>query len=276
MKLVTLNNIDAKGANFVLKGFLPIPENAVTLLSASGGTGKTRLSLILASKFILETNFTKKVALWLTEDYQGQVKEIFNDMLKDGILKHDTSPNMLLILDDPPQLAKRDKGLFKANYEAIEAIGIKLAEQGVKFAVFDPLLAFYGGNENDNSEARVFIQTFASWAKNAEITTLIIHHASKEGGSRGATAFHDGVRARYELDVPRDKNGNVNKDLMSKGFRVASLKKDNWGARKHLWRLTDGFDEITLKVAPEINFKDMPKVVEFEEDDNDFLKEIFQ
>ncbi len=274
MKIISLDKVDAKGANFILEKYLPIPENAVTLLSALGGTGKTRLSLIMASKYIIETNFKYNVALWLTEDHQGQVKEITNQLANDGLIEARTMANMLLILDEPPQLAKREKGLFKANYEEINKIGDSLVEQNVKLAVFDPLLAFYGGNENDNSEARVFIQSFATWANKAEITTVIIHHASKDGGSRGATAFHDGVRARYELDVPKDKDGNTIKDLMSKGFRVAKLIKDNWGIRKHLWRLTDGLDEITLKVAPTMKNDYAPEITEFV-DENDFLKGIF-
>lgn len=273
MKIISLDKVDAKGANFILEKYLPIPENAVTLLSALGGTGKTRLSLIMASKFIVEVNYEKNVALWLTEDHQGQVKEITNQLVKDGLIEERTMANMLLILDEPPQLAKREKGLFKANYEEINKIGDRLVEQNVKLAVFDPLLAFYGGNENDNSEARVFIQTFATWANKAEITTIIIHHASKDGGSRGATAFHDGVRARYELDVPKDKEGNTIKELMSKGFRVAKLKKDNWGIRKHLWKLTDGNDEITLKVAPVMK-NDYQPVSEVVFDDNSFLSTI--
>lgn len=273
MKIIALDKVEAKGANFILEKYLPIPENAVTLLSALGGTGKTRLSLIMASKFIVEVNYKNNVALWLTEDHQGQVKEITNQLIKDGLIEEQTMANMLLILDEPPQLAKREKGLFKANYEEINKIGDSLVEQNVKLAVFDPLLAFYGGNENDNSEARVFIQSFATWANRAEITTVIIHHASKDGGSRGATAFHDGVRARYELDVPKDKDGNIIKELMAKGFRVAKLKKDNWGIRKHLWRLTDGVDEITLKVAPTMK-NDYQPVAEVVFSDNSFLSTI--
>ena len=273
MKIIALDKVEAKGANFILEKYLPIPENAVTLLSALGGTGKTRLSLIMASKFIVEVNYKNNVALWLTEDHQGQVKEITNQLIKDGLIEEQTMANMLLILDEPPQLAKREKGLFKANYEEINKIGDSLVEQNVKLAVFDPLLAFYGGNENDNSEARVFIQSFATWANRAEITTVIIHHASKDGGSRGATAFHDGVRARYELDVPKDKDGNIIKELMAKGFRVAKLKKDNWGIRKHLWRLTDGVDEITLKVAPTMK-NDYQPVSEVIFSDNSFLSTI--
>lgn len=267
MNLITLDKVSEKGANFCLEKFLPIPENAVTLLSALGGTGKTRLALIMASRYIIEKDFKYNVALWLTEDFEGQVKKIYNDLIADGIVRADTMPYMILILDNPPQLAKREKGLFKANYEEIKNIGLKLIDNNVKFAVFDPLLAFYGGNENDNSEARVFIQSFASWAKEAEITTLIIHHASKEGGSRGATAFHDGVRARYELDVPRDDKDIVIKSLMAKGFRTAILKKDNWGIRKHLWKLTDGSDEIMLKVAPSLE----SEPIEEKEFDNSFL-----
>ena len=251
--------VDAKDELFVVNGF--------------NLTHNTRLSLIMASKFISETKGDYNVSLWLTEDYQGQVREIFDNMIKDRLVEDWTISNMLLILDEPPQLAKRDKGLFKANYEEISKIGNYLIDRNVKLAIFDPLLAFYGGNENDNSEARVFIQSFATWANRAEITTVIIHHASKDGGSRGATAFHDGVRARYELDVPKDKDGNIIKELMAKGFRVAKLKKDNWGIRKHLWRLTDGVDEITLKVAPTMK-NDYQPVSEVVFSDNSFLSSI--
>lgn len=272
MKIEKLSKVSAVGANFILKDFLPIPHNAVTLLSASGGTGKTRLSLIMSDRYIRETKNKKNVALWLTEDYPGQVRQIFDDMVKENICNASSMENMILILDNPPQLAKREKGLFKANYEEIKEIGISLISNNVSFAVFDPLLAFYGGNENDNSEARIFIQTFATWAKDSEITTLIIHHSNKDGGSRGASAFHDGVRARYELDQCRDKDGNVEIEMMSKGLRVAKLKKDNWGARKYLWALTDGKDEIVIKVSPNMNKKE-PTVIEYKEE-NSFIEGI--
>lgn len=245
-----LSEVKAIEANFILKKFMPIPKNAVTLLSASGGMGKTRLSLIMADKHIQETD--EIVALWLTEDYPGQVRATFDEMAKNGLTKESSLTKMMLIINEPPQLAKRENGIFKANYEEINKIGETLILNNVKFAVFDPLLAFYGGNENDNSEARVFIQTFAEWAKKAEITSLIIHHANKDGASRGATAFHDGVRARYELTIPLNDDDTPNEALTKEGFRVARLKKDNWGIRKHLWQMTDGSDEIMLKVMPKI------------------------
>lgn len=276
--LISLNDVKAEGATFILDDFLPIPKYAVTLLSASGGTGKTRLSLVMADRHIQKTN--ENVALWLTEDYQGQVKETFNEMVENGLASHTSLKKMFLIINEPPQLAKKEQGIFKANYEAINQIGEKLFVNDIKFTVFDPLLAFYGGDENDNSQARVFIQSFAEWAKKYKITTLIIHHANKDGNSRGATAFHDGVRARYELTVPihtkesckgiEDKEeGDRNDALFQNGFRLAKLKKDNWGIRKHLWKISDGSDEILLKIMPPlINYYDKPKVYEFEENNN--------
>ena len=228
----------------------------------------------MADRHIQETG--ESVALWLTEDYEGQIRETFDDMVKHRIAHKDSLIKMFLIINEPPQLAKKENGIFKANYEEINLIGENLYQHDIKLAVFDPLLAFYGGDENDNSQARVFIQSFAEWAKKYLISTVIIHHANKDGGSRGATAFHDGVRARYELDIPRYtketakhtafEEGDRNEDLFKNGFRVAKLKKDNWGIRKYLWKITEGSDEIMLKIMPPMeNPYDKPIVTEFEQ-----------
>lgn len=258
-----LCDVKSEDASFILERFMPIPKYAVTLLSASGGTGKTRLSLVMADRHIQETG--EMVALWLTEDYPGQVRATFDSMAECGITSLTSLKKMMLIVNDPPQLAKRENGIFKANYEAINILGQTLIAQGVTFAIFDPLLAFYGGNENDNSEARVFIQAFATWANKAKITSLIIHHANKDGASRGATAFHDGVRARYELTVPVDEEGEIDKALMASGLRLATLKKDNWGVRKPLWKLTNGEDSLLIKVMPKLENNYSCQVVEYED-----------
>lgn len=249
MKLQSLSNIKKQKANFIIKHFLPLPKNAVTLLSSAGGVGKTRLALICASAYV--TSEDRPCALWLTEDFPGQVKFVFEQMCEAGLCRYEAMKQIHLILDEPPQLAKKEHGIFKANYEEISRIGENLISLNVGFVVFDPLLAFYGGSENDNSEARVFIQAFAEWAKNAEITTLIIHHNGKNGKIRGASGFHDGVRARYTLDFPRNDKGEIVKELVNKGLRVLRLEKDNWGAFEHFYRLTDGEDAYMLKVAPE-------------------------
>ena len=271
MKIVTLREVESKNANFVLGKFLPIPENAVTLLSASGGTGKTRLSLIMADRYVQEVK-DRTATLWLTEDFDGQVRHTFDEMIKHKLVSESSLDRIKLILDSPPQLAKREKGLFKANYEEINKIGEELIMANSGFAVFDPLLAFYGGNENDNSEARVFIQSFADWARDAKVTTLIIHHANKDGASRGATAFHDGVRARYEISPPLTEDGKaIDQNMYKKGIRTVTLKKDNWGVRTHLYRLSNGLESMNLQIMPPLKMYDEPEEIEFNIEIPDFL-----
>lgn len=248
--------IDSKDELFVVNGY--------------NLTHNTRLSLIMADRYIREQN--KKVALWLTEDYPGQVRHIFDEMVRAGLTDDNSLDMMDIILEEPPQLAKRETGIFKANYDEIKKIGNFLVERLVGLAIFDPLLAFYGGNENDNSEARVFIQTFATWAKESEITTLIIHHANKEGASRGATAFHDGVRARYELSMPLKEDGNVDEDLKKQGLRVLKIKKDNWGISIPFHALTNQTDEALVKISPSVKtfMSEEPKVTEY--NSNSFME----
>ncbi len=249
MNIQSLETIKPFSASFILETKMPMPKNAVTLLSATGGLGKTRYALICASKHIHETN--EIVALWLTEDYKGQVRAMFDAMAKVGLVEKSTIRKMLIILDPPPQLAMRENGIFKANYNGFAQIEIALKQNGVSFVVFDPLLAFYGGNENDNSEARVFVQTFAEFAKEAEITVLIIHHANKQGKSRGASAFSDGVRCRYELSAPMTQEGEINSSLYQKGLRVLTLEKDNWGAAKPFFKMTNGEQKAMIKISDE-------------------------
>ncbi len=248
MESQTLDKIKAIPARFLLESKMPIPKNAVSLLSATGGLGKTRYALICASKHIEDTG--EEVALWLTEDYKSQVRYTFDELCKAGLANEKSMNKMHIILESPPQLAKRENGIFKADYEAFNIINECFIPKEVRFAIFDPLLAFYGGNENDNSEARVFIQTFAEWAKKSETTVLIIHHANKGGESRGAGAFSDGVRCRYELSAPLDNKGETDMNLYNSGLRILKLKKDNWGVSKPFYKMADGKHEALIRISP--------------------------
>ena len=248
MEIETLNNIKAIPTRFILEKKMPLPKNGVTLLSATGGLGKTRYAIICASQHIHDTG--EEVALWLTEDHKSQVRFTFDELCEAGLAKKETMDKMHIILSAPPQLAKRENGIFKADYEAFNKISESIVLRRIRFAIFDPLLAFDGGNENDNSEARVFIQTFAEWAKKSETTVLIIHHANKGGESRGAGAFSDGVRCRYELAAPLDDKGETNMLLYNDGLRVLKLKKDNWGASKPFYVMADGKHEALIRISP--------------------------
>lgn len=70
---------------------------------------------------------------------------------------------------------------------------IKEAWQGLDLVVIDPLIGFFSGNENDNSQAKQFMSVLTSIATQNNQAILVIHHNTKqdqEGNSttRGASA----------------------------------------------------------------------------------------
>lgn len=247
-----LNSFDAVKQNFILEDFLPIPEHTVAMIASRGGRGKTFLSLQCAIKY---ASTGKKCAVWFTEDDGDTIKERAEELHKSGII-NDTRPlsNIEVITTEPPQLAYTEGRLFKANYEAFKEIRTWCIANDIKFIIIDPLLVFYGGEENNNSQARVFMQPFIEWAKQDKMTILIVHHASKGSNeTRGAGAFVDAVRTLYELELPvdTDQKGNqvVNDQLYKNGIRRIKLVKDNRNTSRPLWkRYGDG--DIDIKVLP--------------------------
>lgn len=226
-----------KEPEFYLKNWLPIPLGTITIISAPGGTGKTWLVVQLALRFILE-NPNKKVFLWLSEDLEAIVKHRMNLICKSilGTSLDDRFKNITITDSSPQTLLEREKGVFKMSYK-FEQIKAELNEYDL--VVLDPLLAFYGADENDNSQARLFMQPFMNWAKDTNKSIIFLHHSNKATGNdnssktRGAGAFVDASRVCYELDKVYS-NDKKTVDLNSLHLRDIKLSKDNYGVIKHL------------------------------------------
>jgi len=226
---ITADKIEAQEPQFVCKQWLPIPKGTLTLISAAGGTGKSWLALQLALRYIDETG--KKAFLWLSEDRAS--------VCKDRLLKisefSGLDINNLLHIETtyPPLLLKKGKNGTEIDPYFYQ---IKKALRHYEFIVLDPLLAFYGGNENDNSEARTFMQPFMNWAAEENKSIIFLHHSRKnnqdgENKVRGAGAFVDAVRCAYEIEKIYKKKALDDERLHE---REIKLTKDNWGAIVHL------------------------------------------
>ncbi len=234
---------------FIMKRFMPIPENTVAMLASAGGVGKTNLAIQCASHYVAETG--KKCLVWFSEDEGAVIRGRYDKMVSEFIVEDIAPQNILYINTEPIQFATIEDKIFKANYKAMNEIRQDCKDNEVGFIIIDPLLAFYGGSENDNSQARIFMQPFLEWAKQDSITILFIHHAKKGdgGGVRGAGAFVDAVRTLYELDYIRLQDGNVDFDSKDKGMRRITLKKDNRGAYEHFVDVY-GYQEGEVRVTP--------------------------
>lgn len=256
IETINIQDIKRRPLEFYLKHILPMPKHTVGMIASRGGMGKTFLSLRLASEFVKETG--KKALVWFSEDEPEIIANRFDKMIDDFKISKDTAKDIHYITTSPKQFAVIDKGVFKANYEAIADLRKDCLENNVGLVVIDPLLAFYGGNENDNSQARIFMQVFLDWARQDGINILFIHHAQKgDGSSRGASAFIDATRYVYELHYPMDyKKVNIDFDKKDRGIRVVRLVKDNHNAFYHVQKLFNGAGEGEVKILPSV--KEIP------------------
>ena len=223
-----LSTVVRKRSEFILKDILPIPVKTVNMISSAGGMGKTFISIKLANEFVRETK--SRVLCWFSEDDNGEVAIRYDLLKKSGLIMQEFQEDIFLINSEPKQFAIKENGIFKANYKALEELRDDCIFNNIKFIIIDPLLAFYGGDENDNSQARIFMQPFIEWTKKYDMTILFIHHSAKSGGTRGAGAFRDAVRTLYEMNYVTTDKGDIDFDVKDSGSREVTLVKDNRNA----------------------------------------------
>lgn len=238
-KMTAASNIEAKDADFITKNFIPVPKKTVSIFSAGGGTGKTSLLLQLAMHYLYE-NPQQKAFCWLSEDPLGLTKHRLNRVITGLYPKGKETLHRLILSEDLtfPTLLEinRSMSINPLFYK------MKLMLKDFNLIILDPLIAFFGGDENNNAHAKLFMQLFTKWAAEEDKTIIFIHHSTKNTSqSRGASAFVDAARAVYEIEKIKNENGKE----VNTAMRKISLTKDNYRASKHF----GGFSK-KLKVFP--------------------------
>ena len=202
--------------DFYIKDFLPVPKSAITLISANGGTGKTFLSIQMALQLTNQLS-NAKVLLWLSEDDKGIIKHR-TELIQKTILNSDFKDDNIDIIDDMPE------HIDISNFSVFKEIF-----QPYNLVVIDPLIAFYGGDENNNAQARHFMNLINRIARENKQSILIIHHSTKstkeqESRTRGAGAFVDACRLAYEITNIEDETS----------IKRVNITKDNYGVKQIL------------------------------------------
>ena len=235
LEILEINNISTiedKEVDFICKGWLPIPVRTVSLVTAPGGTGKSWFVLQLAIRAIQEQKI-KKAFLWLSEDPKEISKNRFNKIYDKVLKLTDESIKNKIDISDSPTIQFLYDDQRKVEVSPLFS-HFKAKLQEYDLIILDPLIAFYGTDENNNSSARRFMQLFTDWANKENKTIIFIHHSTKNTTqSRGASAFVDAVRTVYEIDKIKDKEGNVKES----NKRTIKLTKDNYG----IGALLDGY-----------------------------------
>lgn len=218
-------DIEEKEAEFILKNWLPIPKATVSLITAPGGSGKTWTLLQLAARFCLEEK-SASAFLWLSEDPLGLSKSRLKKILDDVIKTSQSGLKIDLAGDATPHLLN-----IMHNKVTVDPIWRELKKifEPYDLIVLDPLIAFFGGDENNNGHARYFMQLFTEYAGKTGKTIIFIHHSTKgTAGSRGAGAIVDAARLHYEVDRVRGDDKEI--DPKKSHLRLIRLAKDNYNA----------------------------------------------
>lgn len=216
LNIKKLSEIEIINPKFLLENICPLQENEINIFSANGGSGKSYFTLLLMLHL---SNLGKKCFCWYSEDEEGITKGRLEKLKK--IHRNLKDDNLTIIGKDnqPLRIVERTNRKLEIN-EKFNLLKKELKDYDV--ILLDPLIAFYGGDENDNSEARYFMSLLNKWASEDKKTFIVIHHNNKkdkDGASsiRGASAFVDACRMQYS--VIEDKSDNR--------YRIAKIEKTN-------------------------------------------------
>ena len=229
--ITNANQIDAREPSFYCSQWLPIPRNTLTMISAPGGTGKSFLSIQLAIRIIAE-NPSHRVLLWLSEDPLYYTKDRINKIFE-RIVPHliDKKEEILANIDI---IGAEQQTIYfnELNQKQLKEVGDELTAN-YNVVILDPLIAFYSGEENSNSEARKFMNILNRMAQDRLMSIVLIHHHNKNNGdgtrTRGASAFVDAVRLLYTLNTIKTEEKEIHPTK-----RLIKIEKDNWGVKQLL------------------------------------------
>jgi hypothetical protein len=192
-----------------------IAEGTVNLLSSASGTGKTWVAYAIAGavahgrEFIGRTTTQRPVLYVDGENPLFVVKERFEKL---GI---ERTPNLHVWgrwCPDPPE------GPGSSIIRDFVAEGKK------PLLIWDSLVEFHPGNEQDSSETRRFMKLFRELAAKGA-TILILHHTGKSESSqeyRGSSDIEAAVDTAYHLKATDDKNALD--ELKLRPFKVRFAK----------------------------------------------------
>lgn len=231
---VSITDIPDGKTEFILENWLPFPRGTVSMIAAPGGTGKSWTAPQIAFRYCDESIYSK-VALWLSEDpmheTKNRAKSVALDVMNTTFSQY---KNVHLITERPQPI------IVDGKFDAQRFYRLKKSLKGYDLVILDPMRAFFGGDENSNSEANIFMGPFQDWAAEEDITIIFLHHSKKNNDEgiqskvRGASAFVDACRTVYEISKVYKNQRTGELDMDNQHMRQFVLSKDNFGAIRML------------------------------------------
>ncbi len=195
--------------NPIAKGFLN--EDEQTIIFAPGGTGKSLL--VQDTSMALACNFER---LWGKFEIPKPRTSLFIQS-ENGRLPVYQRVSMKCE-GNPDYIVGLQNIIFAGRHNSIQVAGhvsdqqfrddlIEFAKRAtqeleakIDIVVWDPLISYHDAEENDNSRMRTTLDHISEVSNDIGATPIVIHHANKEGGIRGASAIFDWARNIIKLE----------------------------------------------------------------------------
>jgi RecA-family ATPase len=222
-----------------------IPANNVTVLSGTGGIGKTIIAMLLAAAIVLGREWfgvmpeQGPVIFVSGEEPEQEMHRRFADIVQHlDVSYQDLIDGGLHLIDKAGRnamLACPGPNGVLITTPFLKQLAADAQRLKPKLVILDNRNMVYGGNINDPTQVSDFINTMHGFAIDADTSVLLLLHPSMAGmaatldsshqGLAGAMNWHDLPRGRmYFNRVKTDDDKEIDKDL-----RQLVCKKNNYG-----------------------------------------------
>lgn len=211
------------GFEFIVEGW--IPKGAVTVIGASGGTGKSSLAHNLAVKTSIDYRDDEEKPMWLNSKINFEVAK--------GIIVYLSGEDGPAIIHarakvyDPEGRSDRLMMMRTDFGEDNDLAGFlhrlhKLPD--VSLVVIDPARKYLTGDEEDAAVVSQFFEAIEEFAINRNAAVVVVHHLAKGARPKHVSDIYDLLRgSQVFIDRPRVVIGMYREGP----YIVAGLSKNN-------------------------------------------------
>jgi RecA-family ATPase len=249
-----------------------IPANNVTVLSGTGGIGKTIAAMLLAVAIVLARDWFRTMpepgpVMFLSgEEPAEEMHRRFADIVEHlGASYQDLIDGGLHLIDKAGRdamLARPDRNGVLQTTPLFKQLLADACRLRPRLVILDNRNRVYGGNINDPTQVSDFINALHGLAIDADTAVLLILHPSMTGIAAASDSSHSGLAGAMTWhDLPRgrmyfEKLKTHDDREIDKNLRLLVCKKNNYGPDDETvtlrWKTgTNGSGVFVTEAAPD-------------------------
>jgi len=229
-------------------------QRDLTLLLAPGAAGKSSVSLAIAAHMAMGENFgpykchgaCKSIVYNGEDDTDEQSRRLYAVCLSYGFDYATVNSQIMLLSGDDLEmkLVVPQGRTAVANEVMVNQIIEIASDPDVGLVIYDPLVDLHDVDEGDNPQMNTVMRTMKHIAREANVSSLILHHTTKAGSSKQEDRIGN-------MDIARGASGIVYKSRIAFTLLNASHQDaEDYGFQEHErneWvRLDDAKMQYTL------------------------------